>query len=160
MAHWQTKLLYFWEKKKKKKAEVKLFTTIILLWVWPKISERYRSCPIDIWAATWQNQQNGCAFSEDSDQPGHPHSLIRVLAVGMKKAWFLSYPLSAQRRLWSDWADAQADLRLRWAHTHFVGSVMSWLKYTAKHSLRLKKNPLHSGSKYPICIKAAPLILL
>ena len=41
----------------------------------------------------------------------------------MKKAWVLSYPLSAQRRLWSDWADAQADLSLRWAPTHFVGFV-------------------------------------
>ena len=28
-----------------------------------------------------------------------------VFAVRMKKAWVLSYPLSAQRRLWSDWAD-------------------------------------------------------
>ena len=37
-----------------------------------------------------------CAPSEDSDQPGYPPSLIRVLAVRMKKAWFLSYPLSAQ----------------------------------------------------------------
>ena len=27
------------------------------------------------------NQQNECAFSEDSDQPGHPPSLIRVFAV-------------------------------------------------------------------------------
>ena len=42
--------------------------------------------------------------------------LIRVFAVRMKKAWVLSYPLSAQQRLWSDWADAQADLSLRWAH--------------------------------------------
>ena len=25
---------------------------------------------------------------------------------------------------WSDWADAQADLSLRWAHSHFVGFVM------------------------------------
>ena len=33
-----------------------------------------------------------------------------------------------QRRLWSDWADAQADLSLRWAHSHFVGFVMSQLK--------------------------------
>ena len=56
-----------------------------------------------------------CTPSEDSDQPGHPPSLIRVFAVHMKKAWVLSYPLSAQRRLWSDWADAQADLSLRWA---------------------------------------------
>ena len=31
-------------------------------------------------------------------------SLIRVFAVHMKKAWILSYPLSAQRRLWSAWA--------------------------------------------------------
>ena len=28
----------------------------------------------------------------------------------------LSYPLSAQQRLWSDWVDAQADLSLRKAH--------------------------------------------
>ena len=47
----------------------------------------------------------------------------------MKKLWILSYPLSAQRRLWSDWADAQADLSLRRAHTHFVGFVISRLIY-------------------------------
>ena len=46
----------------------------------------------------------------------HPSSLIRVFAVRMKKAQVLSYPLRAQQRLWSDWADAQADLSLRWAH--------------------------------------------
>ena len=79
-------------------------------------------------AATWQNQQCGCAPSKDSDQPGHPPSLIRIFAVRSKKAWVLSYPLSAQRRLWSDWADPQADLSLRWAHSHFVGFVMRRLK--------------------------------
>ena len=61
-----------------------------------------------------------CAPCKDSDQtghqPGHPPSLIGVFAVHMKKVWVPSYPLSAQRRLWSDWADAQADLSLRWAH--------------------------------------------
>ena len=36
---------------------------------------------IVIWAAPWQNQQSECAPSEDSDQPGHPPSLIRVFAV-------------------------------------------------------------------------------
>ena len=81
------------------------------------------------WAATWQNQQNDCAPSEDSAQPGHPPSLIRVFDVRMKEAWVLSYPLSAQRRLWSDWADDQAGLSLRWAHTHFVGFVMSRLSW-------------------------------
>ena len=60
------------------------------------------------WAATWQNQQNECAPREDSDQPGHPPSLIRVFAVRIKKAWVLSYPLNTQRRLWSDWVDAQS----------------------------------------------------
>ena len=49
------------------------------------------------------------------------------------KAWVLSYPLSAQRRLWSDWADAQADLSLRCPHSHFVGFVMSWLKFSKLH---------------------------
>ena len=33
------------------------------------------------WATTRQNQQNDCAPSEDSDQPGHPPSLIKVFAV-------------------------------------------------------------------------------
>ena len=32
-----------------------------------------------------------CAPREDSDQPGHPPSQIRVFAVRMKKAWVLSY---------------------------------------------------------------------
>ena len=78
-------------------------------------------------AATWQNQQSDCAPSEDSDQPGHPPSLIRVFAVRMKKPWVLSYPSSAQRRLWPDFANVQADLSLRWAHSHFIGFVMSRL---------------------------------
>ena len=33
--------------------------------------------------------------------------------------------LHANREDWSLWADAQADLSLRWAHSHFVGFVMS-----------------------------------
>ena len=69
------------------------------------------------WAATWQNQQCGCAPSVDSDQTGHPPGLIRVFAAAMKKPWFLSSPLRAQ-----------ADLSLRRTHTHFVGFIMSWLK--------------------------------
>ena len=47
--------------------------------------------------------------------------LIRVFAVRMKKANILSYPLSAQRRLWSAWASAQADLSLRSAHMSVCG---------------------------------------
>ena len=44
-----------------------------------------------------QNQHNECAPSEDSYQPGHPPSLIRVFAVRLKKAWVFSYPLSASK---------------------------------------------------------------
>ena len=64
------------------------------------------------------------ACSEDSDQPRHPPSLIRVFAVHMKKTWVLIYPLSTHWRLWSDWVAAQADLNLLWAHSHFVGFIV------------------------------------
>ena len=70
-----------------------------------------------IWATSWQNQQSDCALSEDSDQPGHSPSLIRVFAVRTKKAWVLSYPLSAKQKPWSDWVDARADLSLRWVQS-------------------------------------------
>ena len=62
-----------------------------------------------IWAASWQNQQNGMCTQRR-----------------LRSAWA---SLSAQRRLWSDWADAQADLSLRWAHSHFVGFVMRRLNF-------------------------------
>ena len=58
------------------------------------------------------------------------------ISLGIRPVWseaslsaWRSYPLSAQRRLWPDWADAQADLSLRWAHSHFVGFVMRRLKW-------------------------------
>ena len=54
-------------------------------------------------------------------------SLIRAVAVRMKKAWILSYPLNAQQRHGSDRVDAQADLTFSWAHSHFVGFVMRQL---------------------------------
>ena len=53
---------------------------------------------VNKWASTWQNQQSECAPSEDSNQPGHAPSLIKVFAVRMKKAWVLSYPLRTGER--------------------------------------------------------------
>ena len=53
-----------------------------------------------------------------------------VFTVRMKKAWVLNYQLSAQLRLWSDWADAQADLSLRWAHS------FCWFCHVAAHFKR------------------------
>ena len=57
----------------------------------------------------------------------------------MRKAWVLSYPLSTQRRLWSDWVDAQADLSLLWAHSHFVGFVMAHLIFQNEVSFEMNK---------------------
>ena len=48
---------------------------------------------------------------------GHPLSLIS-LHCPVKKAWVLSYPLSTQNGLGSDWVD-QADLSLCWVHRPF-----------------------------------------
>ena len=67
---------------------------------------------------SWQNQQCGCAPSEDSDQ------------TGLRPVW-------SESLLCTQWVakdpsflheDAQADLSLRWAHSHFVGFVTRWLK--------------------------------
>ena len=41
----------------------------------PKICRHNGKLCRPLWAALWQNQQCGCAPSEDSDQPGHPPSL-------------------------------------------------------------------------------------
>ena len=86
----------------------------------------------DLWAVTWQNKQSVCVPSEDSDQPRHPPSLIRVFAVHWPKV-----SSCRQQRFWSDWADAQADLSLRWVHSHFVDFVISCLLYNVKTALRL-----------------------
>ena len=60
--------------------------------------------------------------------------------LGIRPVWSES-SLSAWRKLgplathwahsedWSEWADAQADLSLRWAHSHIVGFVTRRLIY-------------------------------
>ena len=42
-----------------------------------------------IWAEAQQFYNFTC---EDSDQPAHPRSLIRVFAGDMKKVWVFCYP--------------------------------------------------------------------
>ena len=86
------------------------------------------------WATIWQNQQNECAPSEDSDQPGHPPSLIRVFAVRMKNPWVLSYTLSAKRRLWSDWAESSLG-----AHSFcwFCHVVAHFIHHSRSNSIQL-----------------------
>ena len=50
-----------------------------------------------------------CLPGEDSDQPEHPLSLIRVLVFHLKKQWTLGYQQSAHLGLRSACANAQAD---------------------------------------------------
>ena len=102
-----------------------------------------------IWATSWQNQQNGCASSEDSDQPGHPPNLIRIFAVGC--------PGWSESSLCAQWVAKDPDFLH--AHIedsdqtgrmyrlirvfagricHFIGLVTMWLIY--KTELYIKKN--------------------
>ena len=53
------------------------------------VSRKYQN---NRWAAAGQNHKMTCASSEDSDQPGHPPSLIRVFAVHTKKHLVLGHP--------------------------------------------------------------------
>ena len=81
-----------------------------------------------------------CVPSEDSDQDGHPPSLIRVFAVRMKKAWVLSYPLRI------DWAHAQADLSLRGTHRSFCGAHMPFWWF-CHEAAQLLPTYFHGGPK-------------
>ena len=56
------------------------------------------------------------APSEDSDQPAHSRSLIRILTGRILDNQGYKVSSCGQRRLWSDCLDAQADLSLHWTH--------------------------------------------
>ena len=51
--------------------------------------------------------------------------------ISLGAQWAAKNPvfLQADSEDWSDWADAQADLSLRWVHSQFVGCVMRRLKW-------------------------------
>ena len=60
-----------------------------------------------IWATSWQNQQNG-VLAHHSDQSS--------LSTRRKLGSLVTLSVQIERRIWSDWANAKADLSLRWAH--------------------------------------------
>ena len=68
-----------------------------------------------------------CILGNSTEAPGiHP-----VWSASSLSAWRKFWSLAthwAHTEDWSDWADAQADLSLRWAHSLFVGFVMRRLK--------------------------------
>ena len=73
----------------------------------------------NIWATAWQNQTNECAPSEDQISLSiHPVWSESSLSAWRKFGFLATH--KAHSEDWSDWAHAQADLSLRWAHSHFV----------------------------------------
>ena len=71
----------------------------------------------------------------------HVRPVKTRISLGIRPVWPES-SVSAWRKLgslathwahsedWSDWADIQADMSLRWAHSHFLGFVMSRLIFS------------------------------
>ena len=55
-----------------------------------------------------------CEPSDDLDKPGHPPSLISVFAVCFMGSLGPKLCAGGQQRVWTDWADSQADLNLLW----------------------------------------------
>ena len=95
------------------------------------------------WATTWQNQQSDWALSEDSDQPGHLPSLIRLFTVHLMGSLGPKLSSCWQRRLWSDWADAQADLSLRWAgwsESSLGTQSLCWFCHVAAQIIHVSHN--------------------
>ena len=79
-----------------------------------------------------------CAPSKDSGQPGHQPSPISLRCPHEEALG----PWSAQRRLWSDWVDAQADLSLHWEHmsfSWFYRVAVQFLLFEQRHSKTYKK---------------------
>ena len=83
---------------------------------------------------------------EEKNEPPHDktnkltvHPAKTQISLGIRPVWSESSLcaqwvakdpsfLHADSKDWSDWPDAQADLSLRWAHSHFIGFVMRRLK--------------------------------
>ena len=89
-------------------------------------------------ATTWQNQQNDVRPAKTQISLG----ICSVWSVSSLCAQCVAKDprfLHADSEDWSDWLDAQADLHLRWAPTHFVGFVMSRL-ICQQHLLTFKSS--------------------
>ena len=68
-----------------------------------------------------------CATSEDSDQPAHLYSLIRVFSDSMCILQPPGYPKRDKQEPLSYWVDVQDDLSLAGHTGQIVGFVMHWL---------------------------------
>ena len=100
--------------------------------IWSNMRTSY----IIIRAAAWQTNKTICALCEDSDQPGHPTSLIS-----------LSCALKDPRLLQTDSEDSDQNGQmprpirvLAGCIGHFVGFVMPWLNYIVDYAYIIHYN--------------------
>ena len=93
----------------------------------PCVRRHFFALASHIWAATWQNQQSDCAPSEDSDQPWHPPSLIKVLTVRLKGSYGPKLSSCGQRKL----------IRLGrcpgWSESSLDAQSLCWFCHVAAH---------------------------
>ena len=107
------------------------------------------------------------APGKDLDQPGRPPSLIRFFAMCFMGSKGPEASSCKQRQLSSAWADAKADLSIRWAHRTFcwfcpaaaqmhlviISEQLFWMDLTQKkgiscfYQIKEKKNKCVGSSK-------------
>ena len=111
---------------------------------WPlDMSQRYSKTKVTIRRAT----------SEDSDQPAHPRSLIRIFADRM---CLLQPPGFIKRDKWEYlpyWVDVQADLSLCWLHRSYCRSYCRFCRALAHmyfRSLVSKLSKEHPDFQGPV----------
>ena len=86
------------------------------------------------WKNVWLNEPRHDKTNKMSVRPAKTQISLGIRPVSSESSlcaqWVAKDPsfVHADNEDWSDWADAQADLSLRWAHSHIVGFVMSRLK--------------------------------
>ena len=99
------------QKKKKQDSQVWLFTTMILLWVWLSIPERYRAATLKFHSRHWYFAKQWYKYTA-KQKFWKTTVKFNYLSRDMTKPtkW-----VCAQRRLRSAWAFAQSDQSLRWA---------------------------------------------
>ena len=94
------------------------------------------------WAATWRTNKM-------SVRPGKTQISLDIRPVWSESSqctqWVAKDPrfLLADSQDWSDWADAHADLSLRWVHCRFVGFVLSRLTWLLIASFQCIASAFH-----------------
>ena len=92
---------------------------------------------IHIWATSWQNQQNDLCIRPAKTQISLCiRPVWSVFAVRSMGSWGPDVSSCGQRRLWSDWMDAQADLSFRWVHMQFCWYTRT-LKTNTKFQIKI-----------------------